>query len=197
MALMMFAIFSGIFGISAYATLPQALSTNRGELTQGQMLDALRAIDRQLHEAAQPLDRHYADLVLAALLVSPLPAAPPVAEPGTRDQVPQVLFLGEKRPLRFRLDVRIKGHPFQRAWEDYMGGLFAHAGLWRGLFWTFALSKGMAARRLPVKTGVQRMIGMNGEVRGSQKLKRPPGFSADGAASFGGAASSAMAGAPR
>ena len=39
----MFVIFSGIFGISAYSTLPQALSTNRGELTQGQMLDALRA----------------------------------------------------------------------------------------------------------------------------------------------------------
>jgi len=66
-ALMMLVIVSGIFGISVYSTLPQALSSNRGELTQGQMLDALRAIDRQLHEAAQPLDRHYADLVLAAL----------------------------------------------------------------------------------------------------------------------------------
>jgi hypothetical protein len=70
-ALMMLVILSGIFGISAYATLPQALSNNRGELTQGQMLDALRAIDRQLHEAAQPLDRHYADLVLAALEQNP------------------------------------------------------------------------------------------------------------------------------
>ena len=70
-ALMMLVILSGIFGITAYATLPQALSNNRGELTQGQMLDALRAIDRQLHEAAQPLDRHYADLVLAALEQDP------------------------------------------------------------------------------------------------------------------------------
>ena len=35
-----------------------------------------------------------------------------------------------------------------------------------GLFWTFALSKGMAARRLPVRTGVQEMIGMRAEVRG-------------------------------
>lgn len=70
-ALMMLVIASGVFGISAYATLPQALSANRGELTQGQMLDALRAIDRQLHEAAQPLDRHYADLVLAALEQDP------------------------------------------------------------------------------------------------------------------------------
>jgi hypothetical protein len=70
-ALMMLVILSGVFGISAYATLPQALSTNRGELTQAQMLDALRAIDRQLHEAAQPLDRHHADLVLAALEQDP------------------------------------------------------------------------------------------------------------------------------
>lgn len=70
-ALMMLVILSGVFGISVYSTLPQALSSNRGELTQGQMLDALRAIDRQLHEAAQPLDRHYADLVLAALEADP------------------------------------------------------------------------------------------------------------------------------
>ncbi len=70
-ALMLLVIFSGIFGISAYSTLPQALSSNRGEMTQGQMLDALRAIDRQLHEAAQPLDRHYADYVLAALQQDP------------------------------------------------------------------------------------------------------------------------------
>jgi hypothetical protein len=69
--LMMLVILSGIFGISAYATLPQSLSSNRDEMTQGQMLDALRAIDRQLHEAAQPLDRHYADLVLAALEQDP------------------------------------------------------------------------------------------------------------------------------
>jgi len=70
-ALMMFVILSGIWGISAYATLPAALSNNREQMTQGQMLDALRAIDRQLHEAAQPLDRHYADLVLAALEQDP------------------------------------------------------------------------------------------------------------------------------
>jgi hypothetical protein len=70
-ALMMLVILSGTFGISVYATLPQALSSNRDEQTQGQMLDALRALDRQLHEAAQPLDRHHADLVLAALEQDP------------------------------------------------------------------------------------------------------------------------------
>jgi Ca2+-binding EF-hand superfamily protein len=64
----------------------------------------------------------------------PLPAAPPVAEQGTgdkgqgtKDQGPQLLFLGEKRPLRFRLDVRFKGKPFQHAWEEYMGRLFDYA----------------------------------------------------------------------
>ena len=35
-----------------------------------------------------------------------------------------------------------------------------------GLFWTFALSKGLAARRLPVTSGVQGMIGKTAQVRG-------------------------------
>ena len=35
-----------------------------------------------------------------------------------------------------------------------------------GLFWTFALSKGLAARRLPVTSGVQGMIGKTAHVRG-------------------------------
>lgn len=35
-----------------------------------------------------------------------------------------------------------------------------------GAFWAFALSKGMAARRLPVTSGVQGMIGKKAEVRG-------------------------------
>ncbi len=35
-----------------------------------------------------------------------------------------------------------------------------------GLFWAFALSKGMAARRQPVRTGIQGMIGKLAEVRG-------------------------------
>lgn len=66
-SLMIVVIVSGIFGISAYATLPAALSSNRGEMTQGQMLEGLQAIDRQLVEAAQPLARHWADQVIAAL----------------------------------------------------------------------------------------------------------------------------------
>ncbi len=66
-ALMMLVIVSGMFGVAAYGILPAALSTNRGEMTEGQMLDSIAAIDRQLADAAQPLARADADLVLAAL----------------------------------------------------------------------------------------------------------------------------------
>ena len=65
--LMMLVILSGIFGIFVYATLPVALSNNREEMTQAQMLDAIRAIDRQLHDAAQPLAHAQAALVQACL----------------------------------------------------------------------------------------------------------------------------------
>lgn len=65
--LMMLVILSGIFGIFVYATIPAALSNNREEMTQVQMLDALRAIDRQLHDAAQPLAHAQAELVQASL----------------------------------------------------------------------------------------------------------------------------------
>ena len=69
--LMMLVIGSGMFGIWAYATLPSVLSSNREQMTQGQMIDAIRALDRQLHEAAQPLMRGPSDLVLAALEEDP------------------------------------------------------------------------------------------------------------------------------
>lgn len=66
-ALMIVVIASGVFGIVAYSTLPKALSDNRGETTQPQMLDNLRTLDRQLHEAGQPLDQSYADTVRLSL----------------------------------------------------------------------------------------------------------------------------------
>jgi len=69
--LMMIVIASGVFGIVAYATLPQALSANRGETTQVQMLDNLRMIDRQLNEAAQPLPHAQAEIVQMALADDP------------------------------------------------------------------------------------------------------------------------------
>lgn len=66
-ALMLLVIASGIYGISVYATLPQALSNNRKEMTRGQMVEALDAIDRQLESAAQPLGRAESDQVISAL----------------------------------------------------------------------------------------------------------------------------------
>ncbi|WP_211276702.1 hypothetical protein [Erythrobacter tepidarius] len=65
--LMLLVIFSGIYGVYVYATLPQSLSANRKEMTRKQMLEALTAIDRQLESAAQPLGRAEADMVIAAL----------------------------------------------------------------------------------------------------------------------------------
>ena len=65
--LMMLVIASGIYGISVYATLPQSLSNNRREMTRGQMVEALEAIDRQLESAAQPLPRHESDLIIDTL----------------------------------------------------------------------------------------------------------------------------------
>jgi len=65
--LMLLVIATGIYGVVVYATLPSSLSANRKEMTRAQMLDALTAIDRQLENAAQPLARGEADLVIAAL----------------------------------------------------------------------------------------------------------------------------------
>lgn len=65
--LMMLVILSGLFGMVAYATIPVALSSNREEMTQPQMIEALRAIDRQLHDAAQPLDQAMAGAVRQSL----------------------------------------------------------------------------------------------------------------------------------
>jgi hypothetical protein len=66
-ALMMLVVVSGIYGVVVYALLPAQLSANRKEMTRAQMLEALAAIDRQLDQAAQPLAREQADLVIAAL----------------------------------------------------------------------------------------------------------------------------------
>ena len=69
--LMMLVIVSGMFGVWAYATLPSALSSNREEMTLGQMVESLAALDRQLDDAAQPLARQQADLVIAASAEDP------------------------------------------------------------------------------------------------------------------------------
>jgi len=66
-ALMLLVIASGLFGVVAYSVLPAALSNNREEMTQPQMVEALSAVDRQLQSAAQPLEPRWASEVLAAL----------------------------------------------------------------------------------------------------------------------------------
>jgi hypothetical protein len=70
-ALMMVVIFSGMFGIAAYSWLPRSLSDNRDETTEPQMLEGLRSIDRQLHEAAQPVAQRHAELVRMSLEQDP------------------------------------------------------------------------------------------------------------------------------
>ena len=66
-ALMVLVIASGMFGVVVYSLLPRMLSDNRGELTETQMLDNLRSIDRQLNDAAQPLEGANAALIVGAL----------------------------------------------------------------------------------------------------------------------------------
>ena len=65
--LMMIVVLSGIWGIVAYGTLPRTLSANRGEATQPQMLEGLRLLDRQLHDAAQPLLPRQSEMVRDSL----------------------------------------------------------------------------------------------------------------------------------
>lgn len=65
--LMMLVIASGIWGVVAYAQLPKVLSANRGEATQPQMLEGIRALDRQLHDAAQPLSAPQSEMVRDSL----------------------------------------------------------------------------------------------------------------------------------
>lgn len=73
-ALMLLVIASGMVGIALYAALPRALSANRGEVTEHQMVASLASVDAQLHAAAQPLDTDRAALVERALAESPLDA---------------------------------------------------------------------------------------------------------------------------
>jgi hypothetical protein len=65
--LMMIVILSGLFGVFTYGRLPRRLSENRGETTQKQILETIRSIDAQLHDAVQPLDRQESDIVRNSL----------------------------------------------------------------------------------------------------------------------------------
>ncbi|THD61358.1 hypothetical protein [Phenylobacterium sp.] len=65
--LMLLVIASGAVGVWAYATLPRALSNNRGDTTRKQMLGEIHDLDEQLLEAAQPLSRPNAEIVRLSL----------------------------------------------------------------------------------------------------------------------------------
>ncbi len=65
--LMIIVILSGIFGITVYGILPRQLSSNRDETTEAQMLETVSDIDRQLFDAAQPLDAAGAAIAQEAL----------------------------------------------------------------------------------------------------------------------------------
>lgn len=66
-SLMMLVILSGLFGIYVYATLPKALSQNRydedGAITEKVMIEQMKQLDRQIHDASQPLDPEAAAIV--------------------------------------------------------------------------------------------------------------------------------------
>lgn len=66
-ALMVVVILSGFIGIYYYAVVPRKMSDNRAHRSQKDMLDAIRALNRELREAANPLDQKHADEVKRAI----------------------------------------------------------------------------------------------------------------------------------
>lgn len=58
-SLMVIVIVSGFFGIYFYAAIPRQMSDNRAQRSQAELIAAIRGFDRQLEEAAQPLDQAY------------------------------------------------------------------------------------------------------------------------------------------
>jgi len=65
--LMMLVIFSGVYGITVYAALPQGLSDARSEMTGPQMIDAVNSLDKQIQSSAQPLSDADSEVVLGSL----------------------------------------------------------------------------------------------------------------------------------
>lgn len=66
-ALMVAVIVSGFFGVYYYVVLPSRMSDNRGQRSQAELLEAIRALDRQLREAARPLNLEYVREVKRAI----------------------------------------------------------------------------------------------------------------------------------
>jgi hypothetical protein len=66
-ALMILVVLSGLYGIVAYARLPQRLGASRSDMTRPQMIDAVMKLDRQLQAAAQPLGHEDTKIVQLSL----------------------------------------------------------------------------------------------------------------------------------
>ena len=67
-ALMTIVIVSGFFRHLLLRDHPRRkMSDNRGQRSQAELLEAIRALDRQLREAAQPLDQQYVREVKRAI----------------------------------------------------------------------------------------------------------------------------------
>jgi hypothetical protein len=65
--LMLAVIGSGFFGIYYYATVPRLMSDNRAQTSQAEMLEEIDSLNRELQDAAQPLDQVYAKEVERAI----------------------------------------------------------------------------------------------------------------------------------
>ena len=104
--LMMIVILSGIFGITVYSILPRQLSSNRDETTEVQMLETVSDIDRQLFDAAQPLDAEGAAIIQEALDETAF-------DGGLRQRLSgKYRGGGTARALSaFRTESRVGGHP--------------------------------------------------------------------------------------
>jgi Ca2+-binding EF-hand superfamily protein len=60
----------------------------------------------------------------AAAEEAPKPAS---AAPAAADDVQDLLYMAEKRPLRVRLHLRVSGEPVRKRWENFMAQLFKYA----------------------------------------------------------------------
>jgi Ca2+-binding EF-hand superfamily protein len=81
-------------------------------------------------------------VVLAAAIALAADKPGPGAPAEAANEVQDLLFLGDNRPMRLRLHVRIDGQPFERRWDEYMRRIFDFCDL-NGDGW---LSKEEAAR---------------------------------------------------
>lgn len=111
--LMLLVIASGIWGVIAYATIPARMGENREEMTQAAMVEGLRAVDRQLRHAAQPLPEKDAMRVEASLAQDPFGGGLLARLSG---RSPLCATAAAQRAIRKRIERRLHEieHPLER-----------------------------------------------------------------------------------